>query len=220
MDELIHKIKEIMIDVSTGKARIEETNSQYHAVYNELDSWYHSNKIKNPNPFTDLWEFHHYWKENLPQYSDRRAYVTKLYRKTSSESNMQIDFWSLIHPMIQSISKSRFDSNHFADSVEAALKEVNVRVKNIVIARTGQEDDGSSLMKRAFSVNRPIIQLDDIGNETGRNIQQGYMELFSGSMIGVRNPKAHANIDITKERAIHFLFLASLLMCKLDEAGV
>ena len=26
MDELIHKIKEIMIDVSTGKARIEETN--------------------------------------------------------------------------------------------------------------------------------------------------------------------------------------------------
>ena len=134
--------------------------------------------------------------------------------------DIPIDFWSIIHPMIQNISKSRFESNHFADSVEAALKEVNVRVKNIVIARTGQEDDGSSLMKRAFSVNRPIIQLDDIGTETGRNIQQGYMELFSGSMIGVRNPKAHANIDITKERAIHFLFLASLLMCKLDEAGV
>ncbi len=46
------------------------------------------------------------------------------------------------------------------------------------------------------------------------------MELFSGSMIGIRNPKAHANISITKERAIHFIFLASLLMYKLDEAGV
>ncbi len=205
-----------MIDVATGKARIEETNNQYQSIYNELDSLYQSNQVKNPNPYTDLWEFHHYWKEKLPQYSDRRAYVIKLYKKASSKAEMSIDFWAVIHPAIRSVSKSRFESNHFADSVEAALKEVNVRVKNVFITLTGQEEDGASLMKKAFSVNRPVIQLDDIGNETGRNIQQGYMELFSGSMIGIRNPKAHANIDITKERAIHFLFLASLLMCKLD----
>jgi len=37
-------------------------------------------------------------------------------------------------------------------------------------------------------------------------------------MTGIRNPKAHANVEIRHERAVHFLFLASLLMFKLDEA--
>jgi len=38
-----------------------------------------------------------------------------------------------------------------------------------------------------------------------------------GAMTGIRNPKAHENITIDSRRAIHFLFLASLLMFKIDE---
>jgi len=220
MKELIQKIKDIMIEVSTGKARIEEKNPEYQELYSLLSAEFNNIQKVNPNQFSDLWEFHQYWKENLPQYSDRRAYVIKLYKEPIDYNPSIIDFWELIHPLIKSISKSRFDSEHYADSVESAMKEVNVRVKTIVKNTTGNEDDGSSLMKKAFSVNNPVIRLDDTSNETGRNIQLGYMELFSGSMIGIRNPKAHANISITKERAIHFIFLASLLMYKLDEAGV
>jgi hypothetical protein len=44
------------------------------------------------------------------------------------------------------------------------------------------------------------------------------MQLFAGSMIGIRNPKAHENVVIDKNRAIHFLFLSSLLMYKIDES--
>jgi hypothetical protein len=51
-------------------------------------------------------------------------------------------------------------------------------------------------------------------------MQQGYMQIFAGSMTGIRNPKAHENISIDSVRAVHFLFLASLLMAKLDEANV
>ncbi|MBA7577516.1 hypothetical protein ES708_19369 [subsurface metagenome] len=43
------------------------------------------------------------------------------------------------------------------------------------------------------------------------------MQIFSGAMTGIRNPKAHENITIDSQRAIHFLFLASLLMFKIDE---
>lgn len=43
------------------------------------------------------------------------------------------------------------------------------------------------------------------------------MQIFSGAMTGIRNPKTHKNIKIDKKRAIHFLFLASLLMYKTDE---
>ena len=126
-------------------------------------------------------------------------------------------FWDLLHPKIVKVSKSRFETNHFADSVEAALKEVNNIVKVLVKRRTNQEYDGADLMYRAFSLKKPIIELDDLSTETGKNIQNGYMQIFAGSMTGIRNPKAHNNITIDRQRAIHFLFLASLLMYKIDE---
>jgi uncharacterized protein (TIGR02391 family) len=125
--------------------------------------------------------------------------------------------WALMHPTVVKIARTRFDSGHFADAVEAALKEVNDIVRQIVLTKTGQELDGADLMNKAFSLKNPIIVLDDLGTLTGRNIQQGYMQIFAGAMIGIRNPKAHANIAIDANRALHFLFLASLLLFKLDE---
>jgi uncharacterized protein (TIGR02391 family) len=132
--------------------------------------------------------------------------------------NKRPEGWNLLHPLIQSVAGGRFDSGHFADAVEAALKEVNCRVKAEFKRKTGKELDGADLMHSAFSPKTPIILLDDLATESGRNIQQGYMELFAGSMIGIRNPKAHANISISSERGMHFLIVASLLMAKLDEA--
>jgi len=127
-------------------------------------------------------------------------------------------FWDLLHPKIVEVSKNRFETKHFADSVEAALKEVDNIVKALVKQITGQEHvGGAGLMHEAFSVNKPIIILGDLSTQTGKDIQQGYMEIFAGSMSGIRNPKAHDNINIDDKRAIHFLFLASLLMFKIDE---
>lgn len=128
------------------------------------------------------------------------------------------DFWDLVHPHIIGISRSRFESGHYADSVEAAFKEINNCVKKNVKKRIGEDLDGSTLMNRAFSVNNPVISFDDLSTETGKNIQVGFMQIFSGSMTGIRNPKAHANITIDDKRAKHFIVLASLLMHKLDDA--
>lgn len=125
--------------------------------------------------------------------------------------------WDLMHPIVVKIARPRFESGHFADSVEAALKEVNDIVRQIVIEQTAEELDGADLMNRALSLKKPIIILDDLAMTTGRNIQVGYMQIFAGAMTGIRNPKAHANIQIDATRAIHFLFLASLLLFKIDE---
>jgi uncharacterized protein (TIGR02391 family) len=73
-------------------------------------------------------------------------------------------------------------------------------------------------MRTAFSLNNPVIVFDDLSTDTGKNIQQGYMEIFAGAMIGIRNPKAHGNIEITENRAKHFIYLASLLMQKIYES--
>jgi uncharacterized protein (TIGR02391 family) len=83
---------------------------------------------------------------------------------------------------------------------------------------SGVELDGADLMYKAFAPKSPILKLADTGTLSGASIQQGFMQLFAGSIIGVRNPKAHENVIIDENRAIHFIFLASLLMHKIDEA--
>ncbi len=127
------------------------------------------------------------------------------------------NFWDLLHPSVVGVSKSRFETGHYADSVEAALKELNSTVKRIYKKRTGEELDGVPLMRKAFAHQNPVIVLDDLSFETGKNIQQGYMDIFAGAMSGIRNPKAHDNIVIDETRAIHHLFVASLLFYKLEE---
>ena len=133
-------------------------------------------------------------------------------------ASLNTDFWRIIHYSIVKTSKKRFEDGQFADSVEAALKAVNTRVKDYTKSKTGEEHDGAELMNFTFSLNKPVIVLDDLSTQIGKDIQRGYMQIFAGSMTGIRNPKAHDNVTIDATRAIHFLFLASLLMSKLDEA--
>jgi uncharacterized protein (TIGR02391 family) len=153
-----------------------------------------------------------------------RSGITRIRRgHTAAATNAkkpstQIDLvWALLHPSVVELAKPRFEAGHFADAVEAVLKELNSVVKQIHLTAANEELDGAALMRKAFTPNKPTIILDDLTNETGRNIQQGHMDLFAGAMIGVRNPKAHNNVVITPERAIHHFFLASLLFNKLDE---
>lgn len=127
--------------------------------------------------------------------------------------------WPLLHPAVVALGKSRMESGHYADAVESCLKELNAVVKLRHQQATGQELDGVDLMRKAFKLDAPSIVLAPLTDDTGRNIQRGYLDLFAGAMAGVRNPKAHGNIQITKERAIHFLFLVSLLFFKLEDAA-
>jgi len=138
----------------------------------------------------------------------------------SPKRNKFDSVWPLIHPKIISLARKKFEDGWYADSVETALKEINIRTKKYAKSKTGKELDGASLMTHVFSLSNPIVVLDDLNTDTGRDTQVGYMQIFAGSMTGIRNPKAHEIITISPERAIHLLFLASLLMYKLDEGQV
>jgi len=97
------------------------------------------------------------------------------------------------------------------------MKALIVTVKTIYREKANEELDGVALMRKAFSPQRPTIILENQDSQIGRDIQQGYMDLFAGAIAGIRNPKAHDVIEIDEKRAIHHLFLASLLFYKLDE---
>jgi uncharacterized protein (TIGR02391 family) len=130
------------------------------------------------------------------------------------------DFWNLLHPKVIQLARPRFENGQLADAVLACLREINTIVKAHVRQAINQELDGAPLMTRAFSSNNPIIEFGDLTTENGRNIQLGYMKIFEGAMIGIRNPKAHANMYPDRNKSIHLLFIASFMFIKLQEAGL
>lgn len=128
--------------------------------------------------------------------------------------------WNIIHEKIKIHAKPRFDNRLYADSVEAAFKELNDIIKKQYKSDFKMEFDGDKLMREAFSANEEKLNkylLADIKDRNGKDIQQGYMELFAGSIKGIRNPKAHQNIIIDVIDAWEKIILASHLMKMFDK---
>jgi|GEM_PF-729607 uncharacterized protein (TIGR02391 family) len=139
------------------------------------------------------------------------------YLTSTKEAADKFYDWQNIHPVIQQISRSRFETFHFADAVEACFKEINDIIKKQYHKIVGKEEDGDSLMRKSFTSTtnnnfNPIFKLADNATESGRNIQQGYMDIFAGSIKGIRNPKTHANLNIDPDESWEMIVLASHLM--------
>jgi len=100
MNELIEQIKTIMIDVATGKANIQDTNDEYKRIFQELDDLFVANNMKNPNDFSDLWEFYNYWKKRgMKTYADRRSYIIKLYKNIKPKKPVvKLGAYNFVHP--------------------------------------------------------------------------------------------------------------------------
>jgi hypothetical protein len=80
--EQLHRIKSIMISVSTGGPKIQSVDAEYKKLYNEIDSILEKLKISNPNSFKSLWEWYGHWSSGeLPSYQSRRKYISELYKE-------------------------------------------------------------------------------------------------------------------------------------------
>lgn len=116
---------------------------------------------------------------------------------------------------IRLVSRQLFADGHYTRAVEAAFKTLIIAVKT----RSNLSDDdydGHSLMQKAFSVNNPKLKFSGLSRKSEKNVQLGYMELFAGSISGIRNPRAH-EVDIADDpqEALELLTLANHLMRKL-----
>ncbi len=151
-----------------------------------------------------------------------QGYVVPEVRRLIEQTdvNSRVDptqwFWEFVHPRIAALAKPRYEAGFFGDAVESSYKEVNDSMKRLVRDLSGKELDGAGLMTTALSPQNPVIRLSNLSDETERNIQQGYMQIFAGAMTGIRNPKAHGNLNPDSNKALHLIALASLLMHKLD----
>lgn len=120
-----------------------------------------------------------------------------------------------LHREIARVANKLYQDGHYANAVEAAVKALN----GLVRLRSGLEFDGTTLMERAFSPSNPVLKFNSLQDQSDKDEQKGFMQLFSGAVSGLRNPRAHGFINDDAERALEFIAFVSLLAKLLDEAS-
>ena len=117
---------------------------------------------------------------------------------------------------LRGVCRSLFKGGYYTLAVQQAY----IYIANMVRERSGLADkDGADLMRAVFSPKNPVLRLNKLESRSDGNEQQGYMEIFAGTMIGIRNPRAHEHdIEDGPEEAWEMLVMANRLMRMLNRA--
>ncbi|WP_427008261.1 TIGR02391 family protein [Pseudarthrobacter sp. H2] len=118
-----------------------------------------------------------------------------------------------LHSDVQKAAGDLFADGHMASAVSEAFKSLEVRVRLL----SGLDQSGSTLMSTAFSSKSPILDVATEDGRSGQDEREGFMALFRGAMIGIRNPKAHELFrEEDPQQALEYLAFASLLHRRID----
>jgi uncharacterized protein (TIGR02391 family) len=123
-----------------------------------------------------------------------------------------------IHPDVPTTVRRLFDDGHWEQSVFESFKFIEKEVKRLSGLRG---KTGSALMMDAFNEDRAKIKLNALITESEVDEQKGFKFIFTGAATGIRNPRGHeVDIGDTPDEALDYLGLASLLLRRLDAAGI
>ncbi|UOO37942.1 TIGR02391 family protein [Oscillospiraceae bacterium CM] len=113
---------------------------------------------------------------------------------------------------LRKVVQQLFRDGHHARAVEEAYKYIDNLVKKL--SKPENEGlTGAKLMNFAFSPSSPILKLNSGGTTSEIDEQNGYMQIISGCMIGIRNPRAHeCDWEDAEQRALQLLVLANHLV--------
>lgn len=94
---------------------------------------------------------------------------------------------------LRSVSRQLFVDGHYAKAVEEGFIFLN----NLVRRRAGLANaagSDASMMTTAFSEKSPRLRLsENLRSQSAKDRQQGYMRMFEGATVGVRNPRVHTH---------------------------
>lgn len=131
-----------------------------------------------------------------------------------SSPDDELAFEQLLHPAICEHALPQYKNGHLRDAVLNSI----TAIFDLIRKRTGLTEDGNRLIGKVFSIEKPYLKLSELDSESGRNDQQGFMQIFMGVYQGIRNPKAHSlEHDLTSINAAQYLVLASLLARRVEE---
>jgi uncharacterized protein (TIGR02391 family) len=116
-----------------------------------------------------------------------------------------------LHPKVRQSAGRLFQDGHY----RMAVFQTYVALIDAVKVKSGRTDiDGTALMQNVFSPNTPVLRCSETKDE-----QQGFMMLFAGAVMAIRNPRGHLiGDDDDVDQALELLSLASMLFRVLDRA--
>lgn len=122
-----------------------------------------------------------------------------------------------IHPDLPKRVRSLFDDGYFAEATFHAFKWVDKEVRRI----SKSNKYGFRLMMDVFAGDPPAVQLNALSDQSETDEQDGYKFIFAGSQSAIRNPRGHElETEDTPDECLDYLALASLLIRRLDAAGL
>jgi len=115
------------------------------------------------------------------------------------------------HPLVTKYAGKLFADGHYRQ----AILDTYIALVDQTKSLSGRYDlDGTALMNTVFSPKNPKLSLSSHADE-----QLGFMWLFTGAVMAVRNPKAHAvTPHPDKQATLEWLGFASVLFRILDGA--
>lgn len=132
-----------------------------------------------------------------------------------------------LHPWVWDAAKAAWEGGNFTDSVDAAARNVNARLRRK--AKRPDLNEGQ-LVQQAFSLDPPQsdrvrlrIPLSDVSDDTRKSIHRGIINFGQGCFAAIRNPVAHESEDaysMTEREALESLAALSLLALWIERAEV
>lgn len=122
-----------------------------------------------------------------------------------------------LHPTIAQAASELFRDSYYANAVEDAVKALSAMVR----LKSGINEDGRKLMQKSFGSDKPklpALQFNSLHDDSDWSEQEGFMHLFIGAVMALRNPRAHKIIKDDPEIALEFIALVSLLAKFTDKA--
>jgi uncharacterized protein (TIGR02391 family) len=118
---------------------------------------------------------------------------------------------TVTEPEIEAVSRDLFASGHYSLAVQEAYKAID----RFIGDKSGEPMSGAALMDRVFGPNSPLLTWSDRKSSSQKDEQMGYHRLYSGAMLGIRNPVTHEfNWVEDQEVALELLVFAQHLLRK------
>jgi uncharacterized protein (TIGR02391 family) len=132
----------------------------------------------------------------------------------STTENLNLDLpteLTNLHPVVQEVASQLFKDGYYR---EAILNTYIALVQHVKLKSLRTDLDNTGLMQTVFSAKNPSLIISDDFDE-----QQGFMWLYSGAVMAIRNPKAHRLIEQNDpQRTIEWLSFASVLLRVMDDS--
>ena len=122
----------------------------------------------------------------------------------------------ITEPEIDEVSRDLFVSGFYSQAVQESFK---VLEKTAKVKKSGIDQPTTTLMEMLFNHKDPILCWTDRLTQSEQDEQKGYQRLFSGAILGIRNPVTHEINWIDDPRtALELISFAQHLLRKLKAA--